>query len=496
MRPNSGSPPTALALERAKRALVWDGAWANVVAVMTGGVLLVGFALALGAGPFAIGVLAAVPFLAQLAQIPAILLVERIRRRRRIVLVTVTIARIVVLALAIVPFLSDHRLGLACLLAGDVVIAALGAVAACAWNSWMHDLLPKEQLGGIFARRLFWATTFALVAGLAGGYVVDHWSAPKITAYAVLFAVAAGAGFISCYWLSRIPEPAMRPNLRRIGLLAALRAPTRDPGFRPLLLFTAAWNFASNLTAPFFAVYFVQQLGLELGTVVGLWALSQLANMLTLQLWGRLADRLSNRAILAVGAPVYLGAVLALPFAALPAPHALTLPVLGVIHIVMGAATAAIGLATGNIGLKLAPHGRATEYLASMSLVGSFAAGLAPVLGGALASLFALQEFSIVVHWGAAAGSADLTALRFRHWEFLFALTFVIGLYAVHFLSRVREGEQVAEREVIRHFVLEAQHSMRSLSSVSGLRVATVFPFVFSRATAERPSERSPHRSR
>lgn len=464
--------------DRAQRALVWDGAWANVVGVLTSGVLLVGFALALGAGPLAIGLLAAVPFFAQLAQLPAIPLIEAIRRRRRIAVSANTAARTLILAMAGIPLVGDPTVGLALLFAGSVVTAVLGAVGVCAWNSWMRDLLPKAELGRFFARRLFWATGFALVAAPAGGFLVDHWPfGARLTAYSALLAVAAIAGFVSSYWLSRVPDVPMRSASDRPTLRASLQAPLRDRAFRPLLLFSGTWNFACNLSAPFLPVYFMQQLGLSLALVVVLWAISQVANMLTLRTWGRLADRLSARAILAVGVPVYLGAVLALPSAALPEPHQLTVPVLAVIHLVMGGATAAIGLASANIGLTMAPERLATEYLASFSLVASLAAGTAPLVGGALASLFAQQEVSVTVHWGAASASADVIALRFRHWEFLFALTFVLGLGAVYLLSFIREGREVSEQRVIEHLMLEAQRTVRSLSSVSGLRGATLFPF-------------------
>ena len=489
MAPDFGRDSTA---DRALRALVWDGAWANIVTFLTSGVLLVGFALALGAGPMMIGLLGAIPFFAQLAQLPAIPLIERIRRRRGIAVMANTGARVLVLAMAAIPFVDDQALGRGLLLAGIGAMAVLGAIAVCAWNSWMHDLLPKEKLGRFFAPRLFWAGAFALVAAPAGGFLVDQWPfAPRLSAYSALFVAAAVAGFVSSYWLSRVPDvPLPVPVGPRRPFLGSLRAPLANRSFRPLLLFSAVWNFACNLSAPFFAVYFIQQLGLSLGMVVILWAISQLAYMLTLRMWGRLSDRLSPRAILAVGVPVYLGAVLALPFAALPAPHPLTVPVLAVIHLVMGAATAGIGLASSNIGLAMAPQRHATPYLASISLVASLAAGSAPIVGGALASAFANQEISLVLHWGAVAGGGAMTALRFRHWEFLFALTFVLGLYAVYVLSLIREGRNVGESEVIEHLLGEAQRTMRSLSSVSGLRVATSLPFGWLRDERSRDGPR------
>ena len=81
LRPDSVVHPHEL--ERGKQILVRDAAWATLAGALYGGVILVGFAVALGASPIFIGVLAAIPFLAQVAQLPAIALVERLRQRRK-----------------------------------------------------------------------------------------------------------------------------------------------------------------------------------------------------------------------------------------------------------------------------------------------------------------------------------------------------------------------------------------------------------------------------
>ena len=91
-------------------------------------------------------------------------------------------------------------------------------------------------------------------------------------------------------------------------MLSRLRAPVEDRRFRRLLILLGAWNLASNVAAPFLTVYLMQQLGYGLSVVTGLWVLSQLANVLTIYLWGRLSDRLSNKAILSVAFPVQIGA--------------------------------------------------------------------------------------------------------------------------------------------------------------------------------------------
>jgi hypothetical protein len=66
-------------VDRGLRLLVLDGAASQVMAALTGGALLVAYALKLGASNKVIGLIAALGPLTQVMQLPAILLVERSR---------------------------------------------------------------------------------------------------------------------------------------------------------------------------------------------------------------------------------------------------------------------------------------------------------------------------------------------------------------------------------------------------------------------------------
>src|SRR5690242_21960543 len=99
-------------LEDRKRALVKDAAWASLVGALYGGVILIGFALELGATPWHIGLLAAVPFLAQVAQLPGVLLIERFGERRKIAVVFAGIARFLIGTLALLVLVPDKTTAL------------------------------------------------------------------------------------------------------------------------------------------------------------------------------------------------------------------------------------------------------------------------------------------------------------------------------------------------------------------------------------------------
>ena len=171
-------------------------------------------------------------------------------------------------------------------------------------------------------------------------------------------------------------------------------------------------------------------------------------------------------------------------------PRSVQLALLLVLHVLMGVAGGGIGLATGNLGMKLAPRDRGTAYLAAIGLVSAAAGGIAPLTGGALAQWFSERKLSLVVRWVSPNNVNEVSALSFAHWEFLFAISALLGLYVLHAVSRIREGDEVSERLVIREIGLEALRTVNQLSSVGGV-LGSLFPFgrLWERRRSVRPGQ-------
>jgi MFS family permease len=205
--------------------------------------------------------------------------------------------------------------------------------------------------------------------------------------------------------------------------------------------------------------------------------LSQVTNILVLQRWGRVADRFSNKSVMSLCAPLFIAMIFAWTFTTLPGPHALTLPLLVVIHALTGIATAGVTLAAGNMALKLAPKGDASAYLATNSLFNSVAAGIAGVLGGVLADFFVGRELTLALQWRSPDSALSLTTLDIRDWDFFFLFATVIGVYSIGRLALVQEpGQPASDRLVLQELILGSRQSVRNLSSVAGLKAATEFP--------------------
>jgi len=493
------APDENLTRRQALMGLPWltrNGLAAQVMETLTIGPFLVAYALIFDASNLVIGMLAALPFLTQFTQLPAIILIEKLRRRRLTSWMFAAVSRPMLLVMASAAFVASPAWALTLLTVGLTLRYALGAVVACGWSSWIRDLVPDEMMGRYFARRIMYMTALGIPLSLAAALFVDNWKAwwPEGQAYAYsgLLMVAFVGGAYSVYCMGRIPEPKMPPAGATLNLREQLAAPFRDLNFRRLIMFLGSWNFAVNLAAPFFAVYLFKRLDFSLTMVTMLTLLSQVANILVLRQWGAIADRFSNKSVLKVSAPLFIVCIFAWTFTTLPDKHALTVPLLVVIHIFTGIATAGVSLSTNNITLKLAPRGRAASYLVAISLVNSMAAGIAPVLGGLTVDFFINQELSLMVEWSGRGTDVVIEALNFKHWDFFFLFAALLGAYSIHRLAFVEETGEVEERIVIDEILIATRQSVKNLSSVAGLRALTEFPIEMLRRELRKRRRRKP----
>lgn len=471
-------------VDRGLRSMLYAGVAAQTMVSLTGGAFLVAFALLLGASNTTIGLLAAIGPISQVAQIPAIFLIDRTRARKAILIISATIARLMWLAVAALPLVMAPEAARPALLGLLLALSAIGAVAGCAFNSWVRDLVPEDRMGKYFARRMAVSIAVGAAMSLAAGLAVDlftRYSEDALPIYSVLFAIGAVVGLSGLMFYSRTPEPRM-PKAPSESLWAVLAAPLRDRNYRNVLAFLGSWTFALTFAGPFFTVYMLRRLGLSMTWVLALSVASQLVHVLFLKLWGALADRFSNKSVLAVSCPLLLLSFIIWPFTTMPDPYVLTLPLLLAIHALSGMATAGVNLGAGNLALKAAPRGRATAYLATNALLCGLAGTLAPILGGLAADFFDPQQLGLNLLWSSTAtdpaSEFRLPAMSLRGLDFLFILAFLMGLYAVHRLLPVKEEGEVAEKVVRGEFYGQLRRAMRNVSTVGGMRDLLVFPVI------------------
>lgn len=361
------------------------------------------YALALGATNMQIGWLSALANLAgALGQYPAARLDERGVRRKRVILIAGGgIARVLLIAMAVAPFIFGSGAAIYVFIALIALRSFMNQVGAPAWSALAADLAPVSIRGRYFASRNIAMAVAALIFTPFAGRLAESIRLPQ--GYQVNFLLAGLIGFGATVIFARVPEPPRQPaTLASAGgghnALAAVRS---HPQFAAFTLVAFVWNLAIAVAGPFFSVYLVRNLSAT-PTIIGLLgAVNSFAAIFGQRLWGRLNDRRGAAWVMLISGAVI--PLIPLFYSIVPNPW----PLLAV-ELVSGFAWAGYGLASFNLLLELTPADQRARYIALFQTVVFGAAFVGPLIGSALADLISIQG----LFWISAAGRI-LAALLF-----------------------------------------------------------------------------------
>lgn len=404
-------------------ASTWDGIFATLFSNVTGGVLLSNFFVELEATSLQIGLLASIPMVANLLQPFGAYWADRTTSRRLYSRWVYGISRLLwlPLAIAIIVF-SWHPAHPQQMIFATLAILfathALGAIGSASWLTWLATLVPRQLRGRYFGFRNSTFSLTSLITLPFLGVFVSHWQGGTIQGFGVLVVLGVVAGLISLGFQSRMvdvnpiahtfttnekstlspilsasiasdedAEPSNRtiPSIVETAPEAAQTSIFSDSHFLLFLFYFGLWAFGVNLSNPFFNVYLLNNLALNLSWVTLYNGLGAGANLLMLLLWGKLADQIGNRPILLLdGILVAVTPLLWLGTDATSVSIWLWFPLL---HILGGGTGAAIDLCMNNLQLAIAPVQHHTKYFAITAAIGGVSGALGALAGGWFAHL-------------------------------------------------------------------------------------------------------------
>jgi MFS family permease len=341
------------------------------------------YAVALGASSAQVGLLGALSGLgAALALLPGALLVERIGRRKEIVLAAGgAVGRIAILLLLLIPFLLRGEPAVYLAIALMVMRDTSGNLSLPAWTSLAADIVPLGQRGRYFASRTIAQTATAMVTAFGAGWIINQSGFPAGYQWALLAAFLCGAASWFCF--SRIQDPAPRPPPRAplagaSPILGSIRA---HPAFLALCLHSAVWNFSLNLAGPFFNVYLVHNLQASMIQVGILTAATSLSGLPALRIFGPLADRWGPRRIVLITS--LLIPLLPLAWIIVPSPWYVLL-----INLASGALWSGFSMCVLNLLMQISPEAERARFTAVHQIVIAVALALGSAVGGGVVTAF------------------------------------------------------------------------------------------------------------
>jgi MFS family permease len=430
--PNSRIPKDAI--RTSLKASTTDSVLAAVYSLGTGGILLSNFLVELGASPVVFGMLCSIPMLVNLIQPLGAYLSERSTSRFQYSLRTHGVGRLLWLVLVIGiagvnwRVINTHQLVILTLL---IVLFSnlLGGLGAASWLSWVAMIVPRQLRGRYFGIRNSAASLTNLVCVPMAGLFVSHWYGGSLQGYGVVLLVGIVFGIVGlgCQYFQVDMNPRLQntyygklPQTNEIEQEARKQGggskgessdgdstPPVTPAssiwknsnFLRFLLYFSFWALAVNLSSPFFNLYMLDTLDLDVSYVTIYNSLQAGATLLMLILWGKLADKIGNRPILiCIGILVAATPLLWLGIGVNRLDIWLWLPLL---HILTGGTWAAIDLCNNNIQLAIAPTKNQSIYFAIAAAVAGGSGALGATIGsfiiqfaqfGGLLGLFALSS--------------------------------------------------------------------------------------------------------
>lgn len=422
-----------------------DGVFATIFSNVTGGVLLSNFLVELGASPIEIGLLSSMPMLANLIQPLGAFLGDRTNSRHNYCLWVYGPSRAIWLLLVMgIALASWQHVEPQTLVLWTLAIVGIthfvGALGSASWLSWLAALVPRRLRGRYFGIRNSAASLTNLLCVPLLGLIVSNFPGGSLRGFGVVLLLGVVAGLISLgfQFLMVDVNPQVQESegeegqrstisdqeavvagvgeageageagetARQLNLaisapvrLSAVRLSThvearvedhsslptflKDKNFLSFLLYFSLWMFAVNLSAPFFNLYMLDNLAIDVSWVTIYNSLQAGATMLMLVLWGRLSDRVGNRPLLiAVGIVVAITPLFWLGTGANTLSVWLWLPLL---HVLAGGTWAAIDLCNNNLQLGVAPIRHQATYFAVAAAVAGISGALGTTAGGFLA---------------------------------------------------------------------------------------------------------------
>lgn len=369
-----------------------EGGFSEVHQVLTAGVFLTILALSLGAQPWHLGFLAAIPHLTQIFQLIGAYLVEATGERKVIAVLSAAASRLVWLGIPLLYFIDDPSRAILWLLGLLIVASSLELMSGNAWTTWMADLIPRSLRGRYFGYRHGALAAVTITVTLIGGLWLE-WGGQRlgmpISLTVILFA-AVMAGMVGIVLLVRQPD-IRRPKERKAPQVRELLlSPMRNVQFRRALEFFLVWNIAVGFSAAFFNVHMVQQLQMTYITMAGFHSIKPLVAIFLFRWWGKIIDQFQIRSVLMVSGLL----VMTLPFMWL-------FPVKGhigwlwVIATLSGLGWTGFNLSAYTYPMQLSPTIGRSYYLAYFSIISGLGFVASSILGGAVAQR--LTDWELIV---------------------------------------------------------------------------------------------------
>ncbi len=424
-------------MKRSLRYAYLEGILGAPIATITSGALLTGFSLYLGATPFEISIILALPFLTQIVQLLGPQIIDNAGDSKKVTANATLIARLLWIFIAPLPVTLIYEWNPVPLF---IVISTVSLlffnIGLNSWLLWMSGLVPGKIRGRFFGWRNMYVGVVSTIVLLGAGAFLDWFTTMDIEGwgYAILILSGVLLGVFSYRAIKQIS--AVPSNGKESVTYSELLQETRtNSRFRSIVRFITLWTLATSVAAPFWFVHLFEFFNWSYTEVTLYAALSTGLPFIIQPFWGGILDRVGHKPLLRI---CITGVTLVPLFWIVMTPE--TAHLLWVEAVISGTFWAGINITVFNIVLYALPAGRKAPLVALSSTITGVINFCGMILGGFVVSILSGISFQI--------GS----------WYFIvfhaaFFLSFVGRIIALGFIKKIQEPE-AKETIVVAHMIV------------------------------------------
>lgn len=412
---------------------------------------LIPLGLFLGASPFEVGLLVAIPqLLGAVSLLLAVRAVRMVGSRLGFLVRAASLQALSLVPVALLPlFEIPGRITILILLV--TIFRIVGNLIGTVWGSMTSDYLEPEQRGRYFGWRNQITSATGVLSIIFGGLLLYGFRSVSMTSgFVILFFLTALARAASAMLLNRMEDPPFREKPESHFSFYQFIIQFRHSNFVRFVLFAAALTMTTNLSAPYFNIYMLRDLGLNYAAYMLIHLSAVAGSLISFPVWGRHADHYGNAKILKVTS-------LLIPLVPLLWLLPPSIPLLVVIEIFAGFVWGGFNLCSLNFIYDAVSAEKRVRCLGYFNLINGLAVFLGALLGGILADRLPFL-------WGSR----------------LYMLFLMSGLlrFASHFLLAGKFREiRASATQVPAHTLLFSVMGIRPLF-VSGTRSWNIFFFL------------------
>ncbi len=254
----------------------------------------------MNASNFEIALLSSIPrFIGFLSNLLSIPMLERIKNRKKMILLGVFISALMLIPIFLSSFVPNLDAWL--LIFFTTIYFLSDFIIAPIWISLIGDIVPDKIKGNYFGKRNKYLGLAEFVSYLIGGIILSYFANVNLLiGFGIIFGLALLFRLMSFFFISKLYEPDyVIEEQNRFSFIDFLKR-LGSTNYGLFVVYICVFTFAVQTVAPFFVVYMLRDLKFDFITFTIVSVGATVSGFLTMSIWGKYSDEFGNKKILSI----------------------------------------------------------------------------------------------------------------------------------------------------------------------------------------------------